>query len=154
MIVDQRVTIAASMDRAWGFLMDVPAVSHCVPGVAAFEQIDEDDYSGALKVQVGQIRVRLEGRLVVTERNAEHHRAQLDIDAADRRIQGAVKAKTSIRLEAQGAAQTDLVIHADASIQGKLGEFGQAVMRRKADQIIGQFARNVSRELEATHSRD
>ena len=37
MIVDQQVTIAAPVDRVWDFMMDIPSVSRCVPGVESFE---------------------------------------------------------------------------------------------------------------------
>ncbi len=151
MIVDQRVTIAAPIDRAWEFLMDVPAVSRCVPGVESIEKLDEDNYIGALKIRVGPIGVKLEGRLTMAERNAEEHRAQLNVEAADRRIRGAVNGKTTMHLE-EVEGGTDLVVHTDVSILGKLGEFGQAVMRKKADQIIRQFAQNVSRELEGSNA--
>ena len=32
---------------------------------------------------------------------------------------------------------------------GKLGEFGQAVIRKKADQMIAEFARNLSAQVTA-----
>jgi carbon monoxide dehydrogenase subunit G len=149
MIVDQRVTINAPIDRAWDFLMDVPAVSKCVPGVESIEEVDKDNYIGALKVRVGPIGVKLEGKVTVAERDAEQKRAQLNVEAADRRIRGAVNGKTTMHLE-EVENGTDLVVHTDVSILGKLGEFGQAVMRKKADQIIRQFAQNVSRELEGS----
>jgi carbon monoxide dehydrogenase subunit G len=149
MIVDQRVTINAPIDRAWDFLMDVPAVSKCVPGVESIQEIDKDNYNGALKVRVGPIGVKLEGKVTVAERDAEQKRAQLNVEAADRRIRGAVNGKTTMHLE-EVENGTDLVVHTDVSILGKLGEFGQAVMRKKADQIIRQFAQNVSRELEGS----
>lgn len=149
MIVDQRVTINAPIDRAWDFLMDIPAVSKCVPGVESIEEIDKDNYIGALKVRVGPIGVKLEGRVTVAERDAEQKRAQLNVEAADKRIRGAVNGKTTMHLE-EVENGTDLVVHTDVSILGKLGEFGQAVMRKKADQIIRQFAQNVSRELEGS----
>jgi carbon monoxide dehydrogenase subunit G len=149
MIVDQRVTINAPIDRAWDFLMDVPAVSKCVPGVESIQEIDKDNYIGALKVRVGPIGVKLEGKVTVAERDAEQKRAQLNVEAADRRIRGAVNGKTTMHLE-EVENGTDLVVHTDVSILGKLGEFGQAVMRKKADQIIRQFAQNVSRELEGS----
>jgi carbon monoxide dehydrogenase subunit G len=152
MIVDQRVTINAPIDRAWDFLMDVPAVSKCVPGVESIEEIDKDNYIGALKVRVGPIGVKLEGKVTVAERDAEQKRAQLNVEAADRRIRGAVNGKTTMHLE-EVENGTDLVVHTDVSILGKLGEFGQAVMRKKADQIIRQFAQNVSRELEGSAAR-
>lgn len=149
MIVDQRVTINAPIDRAWDFLMDIPAVSKCVPGVESIEEIDKDNYVGALKVRVGPIGVKLEGRVIVAERDPEQKRAQLNVEAADKRIRGAVNGKTVMHLE-EVENGTDLVVHTDVSILGKLGEFGQAVMRKKADQIIRQFAQNVSRELEGS----
>jgi hypothetical protein len=43
--------------------------------------------------------------------------------------------------------QTDLAIHTEASILGKLGQFGQAVMKKKADQIVAEFARNMAARL-------
>ena len=69
MIVDQQVTVAAPVDRVWEFMMDIPAVSRCVPGVESFEAIDDDTFEGALKVKVGPIGVRLQGRVVVAERD-------------------------------------------------------------------------------------
>jgi carbon monoxide dehydrogenase subunit G len=148
MIVDQRVTINAPIDRAWDFLMDVPAVSKCVPGVESIEEIDKDNYIGALKVRVGPIGVKLEGKVTVAERDAEQKRAQLNVEAADRRIRGAVNGKTTMHLE-EVENGTDLVVHPDVSILGKLGEFGQAVMRRKADQIVEEFAQNMAKAIKA-----
>jgi len=45
------------------------------------------------------------------------------------------------------AEATELRIHTEASILGKLGEFGQSVMRRKADQIVAEFAKNAALEI-------
>ncbi len=73
----------------------------------------------------------------------------MNVEAADARIRGAVNAKLSMRLEPGGDGTTAMAVHTDAAILGKLGEFGQAVVRRKASQIMEQFAYNVSTELGA-----
>jgi uncharacterized protein len=148
MIVDQQVTIAAPVDRVWDFMMDIPAVSRCVPGVESFEPIDPDTYEGALKLKVGPIGVRLQGRVVVAERDRENLRSQMNVSAAEKRIASTVSAKATMTLVPQGDNETQLNIHTEASILGKLGEFGQAVMRRKADQVMGEFAKNMQRELQ------
>jgi carbon monoxide dehydrogenase subunit G len=148
MIVDQQVTIAAPVDRVWEFMMDIPAVSQCVPGVDAFEKIDEDTYEGALKLKVGPIGVRLQGRVVVAERDRENLRSQMNVSAAEKRIASTVSAKATMTLVPKGDAETELNIHTEASILGKLGEFGQAVMRRKADQVMAEFARNMQAQLQ------
>ncbi len=147
MIIDQRVTIPAPVDRVWDFMMDVPAVSRCVPGVESVSEIDPTTYAGALKVKVGPIGVRLEGRVVMAERDAEARRARMDLQAADKRVSGAVNAKMTMQLEPSSDGKTELAIHTDAAVMGKLGEFGQAVMRKKADQIMAEFAQNLSREV-------
>lgn len=149
MILDQQVTIAAPVDRVWDFMMDIPAVSRCVPGVESFEAIDPDTYQGALKVKVGPIGVRLSGRVVVVERDRENLVSRMDVSAAEKRISSTVNAKATMTLVPRTDAETDVVIHTEASILGKLGEFGQAVMRRKADQIMGEFAKNMQREIAA-----
>jgi uncharacterized protein len=147
MIVDQQVTIPAPVDRVWEFMMDIPAVSRCVPGVDAFEKIDEDTYEGALKIKVGPIGVRLQGRVVVVERDHDNLTSVMNVSAAEKRIASTVSAKAQMKLVPKGDQETELNIHTEASIMGKLGEFGQAVMRRKADQVIAEFARNMQTEL-------
>jgi uncharacterized protein len=147
MIVDQRVTIPAPVDRVWQFVMNVPAVSRCVPGVESVTEIDATTYEGAFRVKVGPISVRLEGRVRLAEQDAAAHRARMDLNAVDKRVNGAVNAKMTMTLEPRDDGQTDMAVHTDASIMGKLGEFGQAVMRKKAEQIMAEFAHNLSDEV-------
>ena len=147
MILDQTVTVQAPVDRVWEFMMDIPAVSRCVPGVQSLEQIDENTYLGALKVKVGPIGVTLQGKVTVAERDREALRSRLDVTAAEKRISSTVNAKATMTLVPKGENETELHIHTDAAILGKLGEFGQAVMRRKADQVMGEFASNMQKAL-------
>ncbi len=147
MIVDQKVTIPAPPERVWDLMMDVPEVATCVPGVESVEQVGDDEYAGALRVRVGKIAVRLEGKVTVVDRDKDSWSAGMNVEAVDRKIRGSVKAKATMNLQPQDGGVTVLLVHADASILGKLGEFGQAVMRRKADQIVGEFAQNVAQKI-------
>jgi carbon monoxide dehydrogenase subunit G len=78
----------------------------------------------------------------------------MDVEATDRRIRGAVNAKATMKLTPRDDGQTDVAIHTDASIFGRLGQFGQAVMRKKADQIVAEFAANMSRKLSEPEQPD
>ena len=147
MIIDQHATLPAPANRVWDFMMDVPAVSRCVPGVESVTEQDPDTYLGVLKIKVGPIGIRLEGRITVAERNKEAWRAQMDVQATDRKVNGTVNAKMTMTLTPRSDGQTDMDVHTDAAILGKLGEFGQPVMRRKADQIMSEFTRNMAREV-------
>jgi carbon monoxide dehydrogenase subunit G len=148
-ILDQQVVVPAPVDRVWDFLMDIPAVSRCVPGVESIERLDPDTYLGSLKVKVGPIGVTLTGKVIVTERDREALRSRMDVQAAEKRLNSAVSAHATMTLVELAPSETEVRIHTESSILGKLGEFGQAVMRKKADQIVAEFARNVARELSA-----
>jgi uncharacterized protein len=153
MIIDQRVVIQAPVDRVWDFTEDIPSLGRCLPGIQSVEQVDAETYLGGIRVKVGPIQVNLEGTIRIVELDREALRARMDVEAADKRIRGAVNAKSTIQLEPLPDSTTAASIHTDAAILGKLGEFGQAVMRRKANQIIEQFARNVSTAIAAQEAK-
>ena len=148
MIIDQNVVIPAPAEKVWELMMNVPEVSTCLPGVEGFEQVSPDVYKGILGVKIGPVAVRLEGQVTVVEQNRDDWLARMDVEATDRRIRGAVNAKAWMKLYPRDN-ETGLLVHTDASILGKLGQFGQAVMRKKADQMMAEFVANMSRKLEA-----
>ena len=43
--------------------------------------------------------------------------------------------------------ETELVVETDVSILGKIGEFGQPIIRRKADQMLKEFVNNIKKQL-------
>jgi len=150
MLIDHRITVPAPPERVWAFMMDIPAVSRCVPGLDNVARIDNETYSGVMNVRVGPIAVKLDGRVLLAERDEAAHHARMDLQAADKRVNGAVNAKMRMELaSADDGHQTDVAIHTDANVMGKLGEFGQAVIRKKADQILQEFANNLSAAVTA-----
>ena len=150
MLIDHRITVPAPPERVWAFMMDIPSVSRCVPGLDNVAHIDDQTYSGVMNVRVGPIAVKLDGRVILAERDEGAHHARMDLQAADKRINGAVNAKMRMELAAAAdGTQTDVAIHTDANVMGKLGEFGQAVIRKKADQILQEFANNLSAAVTA-----
>jgi carbon monoxide dehydrogenase subunit G len=145
MLIEHRIVVPAPPERVWDFMMDIPAVSRCVPGLNDVARIDDQTYSGVMSVRVGPIAVKLDGRVLLAERDEAAHHARMDLQAADKRVNGAVNAKMNMQLApAEDGTKTDVAIQTDANIMGKLGEFGQSVIRKKADQILQEFANNLS----------
>jgi len=145
MVIENQITVPAPPERVWAFMMDIPAVSRCVPGVDGVARIDDQTYSGVMSVRVGPISVKLDGKVILAERDEVARQARMDLQAADKRVNGAVNAKMSMQLSSvDGGARTGVAIRTDANVMGKLGEFGQAVIRKKADQIVKEFANNLS----------
>ncbi len=148
MRLTQRCTLAVERERLWDFLMDVPRMSCCIPGVAKVEPAEDNRYRGAVKVQVGPIRLTLAGTITIEEQERHAWRASMRADATDQGAGGGVRARMTMTL-VPAADGTELVVDTDLAVLGKLGEFGQPIMRKKADGLMQEFAANLQAALAA-----
>ena len=143
------VVIPAPRAKVWEFLLDIPRVGKCIPGVEKVEPLGDNKYKGTVKQRVGPIGVTLEGTMTVVETDEQAGRAAMTAEGADRRIGGAVRAKMTMNVKEVSPSQTQLTVDTDANIGGRLGEFGGAVIKKKADQTMEQFAKNISAQVGA-----
>ena len=143
----QSAQIPVAREPLWEFLMDVPKVAQSLPGVESVSKIDDTTYEGTLKVRVGPIALNLSGKIILEEQDKENWRATLRAEANDRRAAGAVKGKTSMTLKDLAAGQTELLVETDVNILGKIGEFGQPIIRKKADAMLKEFVENIKKQL-------
>ena len=146
---EHSAVIAAPRERVWEFVMDVPRVSQCVPGVQDVKLLDGDNYEGTLKVRVGPIALALAGKITMEERDAASGRASMVASANDRKVGGGVQAKMAMLVEEVAPSESRLTIRTDANVLGKLGEFGQPVVRKKAEQMMAEFTQNVKKAITA-----
>lgn len=144
---NQKAVVAAPREPLWNFLMDIPRVAQSLPGVEKVEQLDPNTYQGTLKVRVGPISLNLTGKIIVEERDQSHWRATLRAEASDRMAAGAVRGKTSMTLTDLSASETELSVDTDVNILGKIGEFGQPIIRKKADTMLKEFVENIKKQL-------
>jgi carbon monoxide dehydrogenase subunit G len=100
-----------------------------------------------MNVKVGAIKVKFQGRIEVTERDAAARRAAMRVQGDDKRIGGAMTSTVQMQLEELGEREVGLHVVSDTAVLGKLGELGQAVVLKKADQIMTEFAANVAEAL-------
>ena len=145
----QRAVIPSAREPLWEFLMDVPKVAQSLPGVESVSKIDDTTYQGTLKVRVGPIALNLTGKIILEEQDKARWRAALRAEAKDRMAAGAVNGKTSMELKEIGPKETELIVETDVNILGKIGEFGQPIIRKKADQMLQQFVENIKRQIAA-----
>jgi carbon monoxide dehydrogenase subunit G len=128
--------------------MDVPTAARCVPGVAAVTPAGADRFKGSLLVQIGPVRLVLDGDIGITSRDDAARRASLRAEAKDTRLGGTVRATVDIALR-DVAGGCELRVDGDLQIGGRIGEFGQPVIQRKADQLLAQFAQCLGRTASA-----
>ena len=146
MILTQTCSIPVDADRLWEFLMDIPRVGGSIPGVESVRETGENTYQGNLKIQVGPIRLAFQGTITVEERDREKMRASMRAEAKDAKAGSGVRARMTMTLNPVEAGM-NLTVETDLNILGKLGEFGQPIIKKKADSIMREFAENVRNAL-------
>lgn len=148
MILEHRCRVPVGVERLWEFMVDIPAVSRCLPGVEMFRPSGADEYRGIIRVRVGPIGLRLEGQITVRERDRERRVARMTAEARDTRILGGVMAKLTIHLIPVDDGETELIMHTDAAVLGKLGEFGQPIIGKSVDRMMQKFTENLERAID------
>jgi carbon monoxide dehydrogenase subunit G len=145
---EQTVALDAAPDKVWAFVMDVPSMAKCIPGVDSVEDLGNEKYKVVMKIRVGPIGLTLQSELSVVEKNEATRTAALRVDAADKRVGGAVKATMTMHLEPTGSGTT-MQVSTDAQVMGRIGDFGQPIIRKKADQMLGEVSENLKKALSA-----
>ena len=139
--------IPVGREVLWNFLMDVPKVSQCVPGVQDVRDQGADVYEGTMKLRVGPITLNLHGRIHISSQDPESGRATMSANADDKKIFGGLRSRMAMVLSPVSAQETEFKVETDVTVFGKIGEFGQPIVRRKADTMMQEFAANVRRQL-------
>jgi uncharacterized protein len=146
---EDRQLIASPREELWDYLMQIEKVGACIPGCDSVTKVGDDLYETTMGVSVGPIKLRFEASLEVLEQDRASWVARMKADGAERGVGGTVHATFTMTLLDRGDEGTELVVSTDAKILGKLGEFGQPVMKKKAATITRQFARTLGERLEA-----
>lgn len=144
---EQRLTVAAPRQAVWDLVTDIPQVALCIPGVTKVEHVEGSRYRGTMTVSVGPIRLNLEGNISVEQQDKATWTAAMKANAAERRIGGGVDATVTLTLAEKSPTETEMVITTVANFLGRVGEFGQPVIRKKADSTLQEFAKNLQKKL-------
>jgi uncharacterized protein len=137
-----RSALPAPADAVWAAVTDIASVARCIPGVVRVTRESEERYTGALRVKVGPVALELGGLVTVELLDPATRTLRFLGEAKDRRVPGHVKSRATLTVMAHGDG-AELHVHSDTHILGKLGEFGQSVVRRKTQQVLEEFTRNL-----------
>jgi carbon monoxide dehydrogenase subunit G/mannose-6-phosphate isomerase-like protein (cupin superfamily) len=144
---DRVSTVRAPIDRLWDFMIDGQAVSACMPGVEEFRAFGDEVFEGRVRLSFGPISLALVGTITVAARDRANWTACMNAVAKDVRIAGDVMASFITQLVARSSDETELRIAVDAKVLGKLGEFGQPMIKKTVEKYLGSFVDNISAAL-------
>ena len=144
---EKEVEILAPREKVWNYIWDVNRFIACVPGCKEAKTIEEGKkYSATMIEKVGPFKVEFPTSIEVLERQElTHIRAQAS--GADNKIGSRMKLDLDVNLREQDG-KTIVKFVAGVDILGKLAALGHGIIKRKADQVLDEFAQAVKKNLE------
>jgi carbon monoxide dehydrogenase subunit G len=143
----KEVEILAPREKVWRFIWDVDRFIACVPGCKEAKTIEEGKrYAATMVEKVGPFKVEFPTTIEVLERE-ELSRIKAQASGADNKIGSRMKLDLDVNLREQGD-KTVLGFVAGVDILGKLAALGHGIIKRKAEQVLDEFAQAVKAKLE------
>ncbi len=142
--------IDRGIEETWKILNDLEFIAPCMPG-AQLTEIEGDEYRGLVKIKVGPITANYKGKASFIEQDAENFQAKLKAEGRDPR-QGNANAMVTANMETVGDNQTNVIIHTDLGLSGKIASFGRGAIEDVSKKILGQFTDNLRDKLETAET--
>lgn len=149
MDLNHEFIVNVPMASAWTILTNLELIAPCLPG-AQLTEIDGDTYFGNVKVKVGPILAKFEGRAEFLERNEAEYRAVLKGEGRDKSGKGSTSATITAQLEAVNEKSSKCSVHTDLIISGKLAQFGRGALADVSDKILALFVENLNKLIAAS----
>lgn len=145
---DNSFEVPVPVDEAWAILMDIERIAPCVPGAELTEVVDENTYKGKISVKLGPVALTFNGQTQFEEKDGDGHRAKLKAQGTDAKGRGGAHANVSFHMEPSDEG-AKVLIHTDLQLSGAVAQYGRGVgmVKDLAQQIIGQFADNLKKNV-------
>lgn len=144
---EKEIEILRSREKVWQFLWDVDRFITCVPGCKEGKTVEAGKSYTALMVEkVGPFRVEFPMRIEVIQ-SEEMSYIKAQASGSDNRVGSRIKVELEVHLREDGE-RTLFSFVASVDILGKLAALGNSIIKRRADQVIAEFARVVKKRME------
>lgn len=140
--------IAQPIGVVWKSLANPEEIVGCVPGASITEKIDDRNYKGQVVTKFGPIKASYAGDVEIVELDEANHKMVLKGRGLDSKGKGSADMIMNGVLTEDGG-KTQVKFSMDITIIGKLAQFGSRLINDVSDQLLNQFVKNFSNQLEA-----
>jgi uncharacterized protein len=154
MIFEGSFSVDAPIQDVWDFLVDIPRMSVCFPGMQKVEQTDANTYSSVIAVKVGSIAVSFQGSMVKTRVEPLDHLVS-KIHLWDATTASVVTGEAASDLAVLAPDRTQVTVRFDITVRGRLNQFSRADLQSVFQRALDEFAICLRRRMErpANHTQ-
>jgi len=142
----EKLEVPAPLPEAWAFIWDAPRLAGCLPGCVGVEELEPGkQYRARFEDHVGPYKVHFNLDIEVKE-TVPQKRARIFASGKDPKLGITQRVDLTVNLSEAGAG-TALDVEAEVEILGKVATLGQFVVKRKAQEVVTGFTKNIAAEL-------
>jgi hypothetical protein len=137
--------------EAWPLLLDVQRMVPCMPGAELVEVIDDKTFKGKVSVRLGPVALTFVCTATFEAIDNAVHTARIKAQGADAKGRGNANAAIEFKLEPSDKGTRATVV-TDLNLSGSVAQYGRGagMIQTVANQIVGQFAKNLEAQIEQT----
>lgn len=140
--------IAADRSVVWRHITDPEVMGRCIPGCTSITVTGENSYQAEIEVKLGPIKAKFNVEVEVTEEVEPDHVLSHTRGEEGSRA-SVVSADNILRLSDGETGGTDVYYCSEVMISGRLGKYGQGIMKKVAGNLSDKFADKFRQEVEA-----
>jgi carbon monoxide dehydrogenase subunit G len=143
----EKIEVPASLADAWAFIWDAPRLAACLPGCVGVDEVEAGKlYKARFEDHVGPYKLHFDMDIDVKESVPAEH-VRIFASGRDAKMGVTQRVDLTVNLSEAGDDGTALAVEADVEVLGKVATLGQFVVKRKAQEVVKQFTRNIEAEL-------
>ena len=150
--LDRSFPVPAPADATWRFLQNLEAVAACMPGAKISERLPNGALKGTVTVRIGPATMSFRGEVEVRDTDAAGQKLApptMRLIGKGTDVTGTSGASLDLTAHVQAVDSTSSVLNGKSEItmSGKAAAFGGRMMNSVADQILKQFADNLTARI-------
>ena len=147
-LITKDFEIAQPIGVVWKSLANPEEIVGCVPGASITEKIDDKNYKGQVITKFGPIKAAYAGDVAIVELDEANYKMVLKGRGLDSKGKGSADMIMNGVLKEEGG-KTHVNFSMDITIVGKLAQFGSRLINDVSDQLLNQFVKNFTNQLES-----
>jgi carbon monoxide dehydrogenase subunit G len=144
--IENDLTVQASPEEVWEFLLDPERVAPCMPGAELTEVVDDEHYKGKVHIKMGPVNLSFNGDVAIEERDDAAKRMVMKAKGSEQKGKGQATATVTSQLQPSGNG-TKMHITQDIDVSGALAQFGRGMIQDVTGSLMNQFAAGIEGEL-------
>lgn len=142
MVIEHVFSVDAPIETVWNLLLDVNWLSACIPGCEGIMPTDENRFRARVRTKVAFIEMAFNIDVAVTNREPLRHLRFIGRGETDGRL-SFLTLESSFDLSSPRGKGAEVALHCKVNLGGKLGSIPHPALRTKANELIGEFVRNI-----------